>query len=269
MDKVISADGTAIAYEAVGSGPVVVLVGGAFCDHNTTTALAAELSADFTAVSYDRRGRGESGDTLPYDVAREVEDITALVTRFGDRAALHGISSGGALCLVAAASGAPVGAVSAFEPPYRVTDDGPALPADYVETLDRFTAEGRRGDAVAYFMTAAVGQSQDEVDAVRNSPMWPALEAMAPTLAYDAHCLGGAASRLPESMLASLGVPVLGLYSTASPGWMQAGAVAVAKTVRHGEHTGLDGSFHDVPVTALAPVLRDFYLRSDTASTAR
>src|SRR6266511_5482141 len=102
MDKVISADGTEIAYERVGSGPTVVLVGGAFCDHNATAELADALAGDFTAVSYDRRGRGESGDTQPYDVRREVEDITALVTACGSRAYLHGISSGAALCLVAA-----------------------------------------------------------------------------------------------------------------------------------------------------------------------
>jgi hypothetical protein len=261
MDKVISADGTEIAYVAVGSGPVVVLVGGAFCDHNATAELAAGLADDVTAVSYDRRGRGESGDTLPYEVAREVEDIQALISHFGGRAALHGISSGGGLCLVAAAAGLPLDAVSVIEPPYRITDDA-AVPDDYIETLDGFTAAGRPGDAVAYFMTAAVGQSQEDVDAARKTPMWPALEAMAHTLAYDARCMGGAASRLPSEMLASLEVPVLAVHSTASPAWLQAGAEAVAKTVRNGELAGLAGSFHEVPVATLAPVLRDFYRRN-------
>lgn len=151
MDKIISADGTPIAYEAVGSGPTVVLVGGAFCEHHVTAELAAALAGDFTAVSYDRRGRGESGDTLPYDVQREVADIEALIRHFGDRAVLHGISSGGALCLVAAAAGAPVDAVSVLEPPYRVSPDAPPVPDGYTDTLVELAATGRRGDAVAYF----------------------------------------------------------------------------------------------------------------------
>jgi pimeloyl-ACP methyl ester carboxylesterase len=261
MDKVISADGTPIAYEAVGNGPTVVLVGGAFCDHHVTAELAAALADDFTAVSYDRRGRGESGDTLPYDVRREIEDIEALIRNFGDRAVLHGISSGGALCLVAAAAGAPVDAVSVLKPPYRVSQDAPRVPDGYTDTLVELTSTGRRGDAVAYFMTKAVGQPPEAVDEARTTPMWPALEAMAHTLAYDAHVMGGDASALPEQLLADFPVPVLAVHSTGSPEWLAAGATAVAKAVPHGDSAGLDGQFHEVPAGTLAPVLRAFYQR--------
>jgi pimeloyl-ACP methyl ester carboxylesterase len=260
MDKVISADGTEIAYERVGSGPTVVLVGGAFCDHTATAELGEALAGDFTAISYDRRGRGESGDTQPYDVQREVEDIEALVTHFGGRAFLHGISSGAGLCLIAAASSSAVDAVSLLEPPYRVTPDAPELPSDYTETLVELTSTGRRGDAVAYFMTAAVGQSQEDVEQARKMPMWPGLEAMAHTLAYDAkvHHEG----ELPVDLLATITVPVLGVHSTSSPAWLVAGGEAVAKTVRNGESVGLPGEFHQVPTETLAPVLREFYLRA-------
>lgn len=261
MDKVISADGTPIAYEAVGSGPTAVLVGGAFCDHHATAELAAALASDFTVVSYDRRGRGESGDTLPYDVRREVEDIEALIRHFGDRAVLHGISSGGALCLVAAAAGAPVDAVSVLEPPYRVDPGAPPVPDGYTDTLVELTSAGRRGDAVAYFMTAAVGQPQEAVDAARKTPVWPALEAMAHTLVYDSHVMGGDASALPERLLADLSVPVLAVHSTASPAWLAAGATAVADAVPNGDSAGLDGRFHEVPAGTLAPVLKAFYQR--------
>lgn len=261
MDKVISADGTPIAYEAVGSGPAVVLVGGAFCDHHVTAELAAALADDFTAISYDRRGRGESGDTLPYDVRREIDDIEALIRHFGGRASLYGISSGGALCLVAAAAGAPVDAVAVLEPPYRIGPDAPRVPDGYTDTLVELTSTGRRGDAVAYFMTKAVGQPQEAVDEARKTPMWPALEAMAHTLAYDAHVMGGDASALPEGLLASLTVPVLAVHSTASPEWLAAGAAAVAKAVPDGECVALDGQFHEVPSGTLAPVLRSFYRR--------
>lgn len=259
MDKVISADGTEIAYEAVGSGPTVILVGGAFCDHNVTTELAAALAGEFTAVSYDRRGRGESGDTLPYAVDREVEDIAALVERFGGRAYLHGISSGGALSLIAAAR-LPVDAVSVLEPPFRVAEDAPPVPDGYTDTIVELTSTGRRGDAVAYFMTKAVGQPQEAVDEAKKMPMWAGLEAIAHTLAYDAHVMGGDASPLPTELLAALTVPTLGLYSTASPSWLAAGAEAVAKATGNAEVLGLDGSFHEVPVATLAPVLTKFYL---------
>src|SRR5699024_11070006 len=160
-------------------GPTVVLVGGAFCDHNATAELANALASDFTAVSYDRRGRGESGDTLPYAVDREIADIEALIRHFGDRAVLYGISSGGALCLRAAAAGVPVDAVAALEPPYRVGEDAPKVPDGYTDTIVELCAAGRRGDAVAFFMTQAVGQPPEAVEQARKLPMWPALEAMA------------------------------------------------------------------------------------------
>lgn len=258
MEKVISADGTPIAYEAVGSGPAVILVGGAFCDHNVTLGLAAALAPDFTAVSYDRRGRGESGDTLPYAVDREIEDIAALIAHFGGPAYLHGISSGGALCLSAASAGLPVAGVSVLEPPYRV-GDAPGVPPGYTATIEELTSTGRRGEAVAYFMTKAVGQPEEAVEAARAQPMWPALEAMAHTLAYDAHVMGGDSSPLPSQMLAQLTVPVLALFSTASPQWMTAGASAVAEVAPNASARGLAGTFHEVPPETLAPVLREFY----------
>lgn len=262
MDKVISADGTEIAYEAAGSGPTVIIVGGAFCDHHATTDLAAALAEHFTAVSYDRRGRGESGDTLPYAVRREVEDIEALIAHFGDRAFLHGLSSGGALCLLAAASGAPLTAVSVLEPPYRVGPDAPRPPAGYTDAIIELTSTGRRGDAVALFMTQAVGQPQEAVEEAKKMPMWPALEAMSHTLAYDSHVMGGDASPLPEAMLAALPVPALAVYSTASPSWLTDGAQAVGKLAPQGHSAGYEGGFHEIPVPTLAPVLTEFYFAS-------
>jgi pimeloyl-ACP methyl ester carboxylesterase len=260
MDKVISADGTEIAYERVGSGPTVVLVGGAFCDHTATAELADALAGDFTAISYDRRGRGESGDTQPYDPQREVEDLTAVIRAAGDRGFVFGISSGAGLCLLAAASGAPIDAAAGIEPPYRVTEDAPPLPEDYTRTLIELSSTGRRDEAVAYFMTAAVGQPPEAVEEARKMPMWPGLEAMAHTLAYDSlvHNEGG----FPADQLATITVPVLAVHSTGSPSWLVAGAEAVAKVVPNGESVGLEGSFHEVPVATLAPALTEFYLRA-------
>jgi pimeloyl-ACP methyl ester carboxylesterase len=258
MDKVISADGTEIAYESVGSGPTVVLVGGAFCDHTVTAELADALADDFTAVSYDRRGRGESGDNQPYAPQREVEDITAVIRAFGDRGSVFGISSGTCLSLLATANGAPVDAVAGMEPPYRVSDDAPPLPEDYTDKLIEFAATGRRGDAVAYFMTEAVGQPVEAVEETRKTPMWAGLEAMAHTLAYDA--LVGGNGGFPGDELARIAVPVLGVYSTGSPSWLTMGARRVAEVVPNGEAIGLEGGWHEVPAATLVPVLRKFFL---------
>lgn len=148
-----------------------------------------------------------------------------------------------------------------MEPPYRVTPDAPQVPVGYTDTIVELTSTGRRGDAVAYFMTTAVGEPQEAVDEAKKMPMWPALEAMAHTLAYDARALGGDASALPEEMLPTVPVPVLSVHSTGSPNWLTAGAAAVAKAVPNGESVGLDGAFHEVPTDTLAPVLREFYQR--------
>jgi alpha-beta hydrolase superfamily lysophospholipase len=262
MDRVTSADGTDIAYERVGSGPTVVLVGGAFCDHTATEELAGALAGEFTAVSYDRRGRGESGDTAPYDPAREFEDLSALITAVGGPAFVYGISSGAVLCLRAAAHGVPVAAVAALEPPFRASADAPPVPERYTETLVELTSTGRRGDAVAYFMTEAVGQPPEAVEQARRMPMWPGLEAMAHTLAYDSLVLGRADGRVPVEELARVTAPVLGVYSTASPAWLVAGAEAATKAVPTGEVVGLPGGFHQVPAATLAPVLAEFFLRA-------
>lgn len=266
MDKIVSRDGTEIAYERTGAGPAVILVGGAFCDRNATAELAGALAGDLTAVSYDRRGRGDSGDTQPYDVRREVEDLEALVEHFGGAAYAYGISSGGALVLTAAAGGSPLTAVAALETPYRVHADAPRVPDGYTDTIVEYCATGRRGDAVAYFMTAAVGQPAEAVEQARRLPMWPGLEAMAPTLAYDAHVLGGDESFLPEAMLSKVAVPVLTVASTGSPAWLTAAAETVADTVPNGRYRQLPGGFHEVPAEVLAPALTEFFLSAPLRS---
>jgi Alpha/beta hydrolase family len=259
LEKTTSADGTAIAYERVGEGPALVLVGGAFCDRHATAALASALAGDFTAVSYDRRGRGDSGDAPQYAVRHEVADLDAVIQAVGAPAFVHGISSGGALALRAAADGAAIAGVSVLEPPYRVAGAPPA-PERYRDTLGEFIAAGRRDAAVEYFMTAAVGQSAEEVAVARATPWWPALEAMAHTLGYDAEVMGDD-SAVPSAVLARVVVPVLALDSTGSAEWLRFGARAAAQAVPGAGHRSLDGGFHDVPPDVLAPVLTAFFRR--------
>src|SRR5918992_2229810 len=155
MNRVTSKDGTSIAYDREGSGPAVILVGGAFVDRSENASLATELARLFTVYNYDRRGRGDSGDTLPYAVEREIEDIEALIAEAGGSAHLYGISSGGALALEAAAAGIAIEELAVYEVPYNMADDGPKRHREYAEQLEAFLAEGRRGDAAELFMRTA------------------------------------------------------------------------------------------------------------------
>src|SRR6266568_645857 len=180
MKKVHSKDSTAIAFDQLGQGSAIILVGGAFTDRSqpTLVQLAALLAPHFTVFNYDRRGRGESGDTAPYAVEREVEDLGALITEAGGSAFVVGGSSGAVLALEAARK-LPITKLALYEPPFIVDDSRPPLPADYVAQLIELISSGRRGDAVEFFMTKAVGVPAEFVAQMQNAPMWPALEAAA------------------------------------------------------------------------------------------
>lgn len=267
MEKTTSADGTTLAYDTWGEGPVVVIVGGAFNDRGTWAELAQALAGQgFTAVSYDRRGRGDSGDTPPYAVQREVEDLAAVMAAVldavgGGPACAHGVSSGGALLLGAVAAGVPVAKVSVLEPPYRVAGSPPP-PDDYIGTLQAFVADDDRAGLLAYFHTRVVGMPAEMLEPMKGTPMYAALLAMAPTLVYDGLALGGDDQSLPVELLAALTVPVLAVTSTgtAMP-WMGQAAEQVAAAVPDGSFARLEGGFHEVPPAVLAPVLAEFYRR--------
>jgi pimeloyl-ACP methyl ester carboxylesterase len=217
------------------------------------------LSATFTVHAYDRRGRGASGDTPPYAVAREVEDLAAVIVEAGGTAFVHGMSSGGALTLKAAASGLAIGKLSLYEPPFSVDGDAEKRARAYAQALAGLLTEGRRGDAAALFMSH-VGMPSAMVQGMRGAPMWPALEAMAPTLAYDSAVMGdetGAA--VPAGLIAGVEVPCLVIGGGASPGWMRTIGQTVADALPNGSYTVLAGQTHDVSIEALAPVLRDFF----------
>jgi pimeloyl-ACP methyl ester carboxylesterase len=213
-----SADGTSIAYEAYGSGPVAAIVGGAFCDRNSFRDVAQALGEHgFTGVTYDRRGRGDSGDTQPYAVQRETEDLAAVIaaasTGPDQPAYAYGVSSGGALVLEAVAAGVPLAKAAAIEVPYR-TEGWPPAPPDYVGTLERFEAAGDREDILRYFNTKAVGMPDEMVDGMRGTPAWEPLLALTYTVRYDALCLGGDEQDLPTDTFAKVIVPFLAVCSS-------------------------------------------------------
>lgn len=255
MERTSSPDGTGIAYEVRGDGAPLVMVGGAFNDRHAGDDLAQELSTDFAAVTYDRRGRGDSGDTGPYAVDREIEDLAAVIAAVGGHAFVYANSSGAVLAMRATAAGVPIDRLVLLEPPFRVAG-APPEPDAYLATLVELTSTGRHGDAVEYFMGRAVGLPPEAVAQAKASPGWPALERLAPTLVYDAYVMDG--SRLPTELLAGIATPARLIGSSGSPPWLRAAAEHTAAALPAGEYRTLEGGFHSVPAPVLAPAVVDF-----------
>ncbi len=257
MRTAISADGTKIAFDQTGEGPPVILVVGAFNDRSTGEPLAKALESHFTVLNYDRRGRGASGDTQPYSVEREIEDLDALIREAGGTARVFGYSSGGTLALEAAARGLNITKLALYEAPFMVDDGAPRPPKDLAVQLAKLVESGRRGDAVELFQTRLVGIPEEVVVQLRNAPFRPALEATAHTLVYEATIVGDLT--LPKPRLRSVTAPTLAVYGGESPAFMGSGARAVAEAVRDGHVRRLDGQTHDIVPSALAPVLLEFF----------
>lgn len=253
MKKVTSKDGTEIAYDTYGSGPGLVLVAGGFTERSRYAPDAEALSSAFTVVNYDRRGRGDSGDTLPYAVEREWEDLDAVRSATGARFACA--YSSGSMVLFQARL--PFEKLAVMEPPFRV-EGAPEPPERYLERLQEFVAAGNPGGAAELFMVEAVGQPKQVVDQIKESPMWAGLEAVAPTLVYDA--LQMRDSAVPTSLLAATSQETLALFSNASPAWMQDSARQTAAALPHGTVEGHDGTFHTLPSETLARVLTAYFL---------
>lgn len=261
MNKVTSADGTPIAYERSGDGPPVIMVGGALNDRGSAVPLAESLTPHFSVVRYDRRGRGDSGDTLPYDVVREIEDLAALISEIGGAPSVYGLSSGAVLALRAAEAGLPISRLALYEAPFAPDDDATRKNAQqYAAALKALLTQDRRADAVAEFMTL-VGIPAEMITQMRHAPMFPALEALAHTLAYDSDVMGDstAGSAIPVDLVGAVTAPTLALYGEASPEWMKDTARRLSELLPHGRLAGLHGQTHDVAPDVLAPVLVEFF----------
>jgi pimeloyl-ACP methyl ester carboxylesterase len=257
MATVTSRDGTSIYFDRLGEGPPVVLISGGSVDRSSNAGLAAELAGGgSTAYNYDRRGRGPSGDTQPYAIEREIEDIAAVIEAAGGRAHLYGSSSGAALGMHAAAAGLPITKLAMWEPPYSV-NGRPDLPADTASVYRELVSAGRRGDAAEYFMAKVVGMPPEFVAQARQAPWWPQQEALTHTLAYDAEVMGD--YTIPAELARSVPVPTLILIGGASFGFFGPTADALVELIPDARRQVLEGQQHDVDPTALAPALARFF----------
>lgn len=263
MKTVTSKDGTSIAFDKTGQGPALVLVGGAFeqraMESETAKLFALPLMAQhFTMYHYDRRGRGDSTDTQPYAVEREIEDVEAIINEAGGSAFLVGISSGAALAMQAAAAlGTKVKKLAMYEPPYNDDADARQAWKEFRKQVGVALAEGRNADAVGLFMML-VGVPAEALPEMQQYPMWPQLESVAPTLAYEGAVLGEDAS-IPTALASRLTIPTLVMNGGQTYPFMVTTAAALSQIIPNAQHRVLEDQPHEVAPEALAPLLIEFF----------
>jgi pimeloyl-ACP methyl ester carboxylesterase len=255
---VTSKDGTKIAYETVGHGPVVMLVLGALNSRKSGAKLTKLVASQFTVINYDRRGRGNSTDTTPYSPQREIEDVAALIGAVGGPVCLYGHSSGAAVALEAAVKlRKQVRKLAIYEAPYAIDGKARKAASEYYKMLKKLLTSGRNGDAVALFVRS-VGVTDNQIQAMRRMPMWRGLERLAPTLAYDSEVLGEGHS-LPAALLSRIATPTLVMHGGAGASSMRDAARAISEAVPKAQLRTLAGQTHGVKPKVLAPVLVEFF----------
>lgn len=262
MPYVTSRDGTRIAYETIGAGPAVILVDGALCFRASGPArpLAEELKDHFAVTIYDRRGRGESGDTQPYAVEREVEDLQAVIDAVGGSVMLYGISSGGALALETANKTPGVTRVFVYEAPF-ITDQSRQLAPGYAARMNDLIRSGDHAGALRHFMRTGVGVPAFAVFMMQFMPMWKNLKAIAPTLAYDTALTEPLQQSRPiaPGTWANLRQPAMIVGGTKSDAWMRNAQKSIAGALANARHRELEGENHMVKASAIAPLVREFF----------
>lgn len=257
MFTTTSADGTTIAYDQDGSGSPIVFVSGAFNDRHTLAPVAAALASSHTVVCYDRRGRGDSGDTLPYAVEREIEDLAAVLSAVGGSAAVFGFSSAANLGLLAASRGLPVTSLVMYEVPFAL-DDADRRPVDLPSRLAALVAAGRRADAVTTFQLEGIGLPPEMVAGIRQAPFFPALEAIAHTVVYDATVTGRPYDR-PTPEMRAVDLPVLVLTGAETWPILRRAAEALPSLLPNARYLTVDGGEnHTIDPAATAVVVREF-----------
>jgi pimeloyl-ACP methyl ester carboxylesterase len=255
VETVESADGTVIAYDWAGDGPALIVSVGAFCTRRTFVA-PGELTQHFTVVTYDRRGRGDSGDTQPFTPEKEYADLAAVAAAAGPRPPfVFGHSSGAAIALRAAAAGLPVAGIVAYEAPFG-NEDSPRPPVDPADHIRQLVSSGRNGEAVEFWMAEVVRAPHDVLAQMDGAPWVRALEPLAPTLPYDIAVTAGG---VPTAELGKIAAPVLFLGGRNSPGWFQRSVAEQAGATPGARLQMLDGYDHNAPPEVITPLLIDFF----------
>lgn len=260
IQRVTSADGTSIAFEREGNGPPLILVGGAFCDRHARASgspLAALLASEFTVLSYDRRGRGDSGNSADCSLSREVEDLAALIREAGGSAFVYGISSGAVLALAAASHELPISKLALYEPPIVLDAKRASQLGEVARELEGHTATGHRSEAAELFLTQVVQVPSHVVAHMKQAPMWRGLEALAHTLSYDVRITAFAPELVKRA--SSVRAPTLAIYGEACAPWMSDGIRALSTALPAGSCRVLAGQTHDVDPQVLAGALREFF----------
>lgn len=258
MNKLNSKDGTEIAYDILGDGPPLIFVAGALCYRASGSIAdsAKVFGSRFKLYNYDRRGRGDSGDTLPYAVDREVEDIEALIDGAGGAAYLYGHSSGAALAFEATLKlGTKVKKLAMYEAPYNVDEEAVKDSRDHTRQLNELLVADRRADAIVSFLKMA-GMPEEMVKGMQQSPEWPRFEALAPTMAYDFAIVDGL---IPKERAAGITVPSLVMYGSTGLPFMRKVAEILSKAMPNAQLRRVEGQGHDVDPKILLPVLTAFF----------
>ena len=256
---VISQDGTRIAYETWGQGPALITVGGTTCDRVLMRSTAQAFGEYFATINYDRRGRGESGDTSPYAVDREIEDIAALIEEAGGSACLYGHSSGAALVLHAVAAGLPVERFVLHDPPYAPDEPSQDAARAFARDIRDLLNQDKGAEAIEMTFRGT-GMPEDMIAEMRTSPRWPALIALAPTLAYDSAVMGDIdrGGSIPEDLAARATRPGLVLVGGQSQEFMMEVSRRLAALLPAGDHRVIEGQDHVVSPDILAPIVAEF-----------
>ena len=251
-----SADGSTIAYETMGTGPVLIVVGGAFSTRQSAGRIASVLAANYRVYAYDRRGRGASTDTKPYAVEREIEDLAALVEAAGGSALVYGHSSGAVLALEAAASGLPFTKVAAYEPPYTAEQPGNPTLEGWGASV-RAAVDAGDSERAAVLFLEGTGADAAAIEGIKGAPWWPTMLSIAHTLPYDIELVG--AGYVPTERFRKISAPTLVLHGGGSPAWAGTAASVVAEAIPGARHITIEGQDHGIDEAVLAPALIDFF----------
>ena len=264
METAISKDGTTIAYDRFGSGPALINVLGATATRGMAAPQGdAESNSPFTTYIYDRRGRGDSGDTQPFSAEREIEDLEAMIDAAGGSAFVFGHSSGAVLALRAAGKlGKKISKLALYEPPFIIDQSRPPIPADYVPHLRQLIAEGRPEDALIYFMTVAVGVPAEYIDGMKQAPFWASSVKVAHTISYDGEIMGDTMWGDPASLkqFATTATPTLVMVGSNSPEYQQNAVTSLAKIMPNAHYRSMAGQDHGIAPEVLGPALAEFFL---------